>query len=95
MIIAKHLLIRGRVQGVGYRQATVDQARRLKLRGWVRNRSDGDVEALVFGEPQAVDQLIRWARHGPPSARVTDVEVSNVDPAGEPTPDTFTWRPTT
>ncbi|HZE09988.1 MAG TPA: acylphosphatase, partial [Burkholderiales bacterium] len=71
--MAKHLLISGRVQGVGFRYAMGEEAERLGATGWVRNRRDGTVEAAVDGAPEAVDALISWARRGPPSARVTGV----------------------
>lgn len=67
--------IRGRVQGVGFRYALQIEARRLGLTGWVRNRSDGSVEAVAQGAPEAVEALIEWSRRGPPSAQVTDVQV--------------------
>lgn len=68
------LEIRGRVQGVGYRWAMVGQARRLGLCGWVRNRRDGSVEAVVAGAPQAVEQIVSWARRGPDAAVVEAVD---------------------
>ncbi len=71
----RRLRIRGRVQGVGYRDALCQQAQRLGVAGWVRNRSDGSVEALVHGEPQAVEALIAWAQVGPPAARVVELTV--------------------
>jgi acylphosphatase len=73
-----HLRIVGMVQGVGYRYALQDEAERLGLTGWVRNRRDGSVEAVVQGSQQAVDALAAWARRGPPAARVSDV---TADPA--------------
>jgi acylphosphatase len=72
---ARRLEIRGSVQGVGFRWAMVDEARRLGLRGWVRNRRDGSVEAMVAGPAEAVDRIVAWARRGPGSAVVTAVDV--------------------
>ena len=74
-MIAKHLVIRGRVQGVGYRDAMREQARRFGIAGWVRNRYDGSVEAHVQGAEPAVTALIAWARHGPPPAQVAVLNV--------------------
>lgn len=67
------LRIEGRVQGVGYRWWAVGQARRLGLDGWVRNRSDGSVEALAIGPPEALDGFAAACRQGPSAARVTAV----------------------
>lgn len=67
------LEIRGRVQGVGYRAAMADEAQRLGLRGWVRNRRDASVEAVIAGTDEAVQRLLQWARRGPPAARVDSV----------------------
>lgn len=86
----RRLLIHGRVQGVGYRWAMVAQAARLGVRGWVRNRRDGSVEAMVAGASDSVQGLIDWARQGPPGARVTRVDVL----AGEGEFETFEQRPT-
>jgi acylphosphatase len=69
------LRITGRVQGVGYRAWVIDAADRLGLRGWVRNRADGSVEALVTGEEDAVVAMIEASRQGPFAARVSDVAV--------------------
>lgn len=70
-----HLLVSGRVQGVFYRQSTVDEARRLGLSGWVRNLPDGRVEVLAEGERDGLEGLVRFCRRGPPAARVDDVAV--------------------
>jgi acylphosphatase len=72
-VITRRLRIHGRVQGVGFRVYMQREAQRLDVSGWVRNRRDGTVEAMVQGPPEAVEALSAWARHGPPSARVTDV----------------------
>jgi acylphosphatase len=69
-----HLRIAGRVQGVGYREAMVREAGRLGVTGWVRNRSDGSVEALIQGGASALEALVAWARRGPPAARVERVD---------------------
>jgi acylphosphatase len=71
----------GRVQGVGYRYALRDEALRLGIAGWVRNRADGSVEALLQGDAAALAQLIAWARRGPRLARVDEVR------DGPPQPD--------
>jgi len=75
----RHLVIEGIVQGVGFRYAFQAQAMRLGLSGWVRNRRDGSVEAVVSGTPEAVEAMIAWSRAGPPSARVTRVAVTPAD----------------
>ena len=74
-----HLLVSGLVQGVAFRAYTVDEARRLRLAGWVRNLPDGRVEAEAEGEREALLSLVRWCHRGPPAARVDGVEI--------------TWRP--
>ena len=70
-MIAKRLRIHGRVQGVGYRAWMVQAATRLGVAGWVRNRGDGTVEALVEGDTAAVEELLRACRRGPIAASVT------------------------
>jgi acylphosphatase len=77
--MAKHLKIRGLVQGVGYRDSMCREADRLGVTGWVRNCRDGSVEAVVDGTQSAVDAIIAWARRGPPAARVTGVTVAEVE----------------
>ncbi len=89
--IARHLRIHGRVQGVFYRNRTVDTARGLGLSGWVRNRMDGSVEALVEGPAEAVERMIALAHDGPPAAQVSRIDSSDV-PAEQATG--FAKRPT-
>jgi len=74
-MIIRRLRVTGRVQGVGFRYALQEEANRLAATGWVRNRRDGSVEALVQGSAESVEALIAWAKRGPPDARVTDLQV--------------------
>ena len=69
------LVIHGRVQGVFFRDSMRREAQNLAVAGWVKNRSDGTVEAAVHGEPAAVDAIVRWARRGPQHAQVERVEI--------------------
>jgi acylphosphatase len=82
VIVRKRVLVTGVVQGVWYRGSTLDVARGLPVSGWVRNRSDGSVEAVVEGPAPAVDSLVTWMRGGPPGAIVERVEVTEEDPEG-------------
>jgi acylphosphatase len=90
--VARRLVVHGRVQGVGYRDAAVQAAFALSIEGWVRNRSDGTVEAHAQGEPDAVGRFVEWCRQGPSLARVSSVDASDVpvDPALRD----FAWRVT-
>jgi acylphosphatase len=76
VVITRRLRITGRVQGVGYRWSLSQQARHLGLNGWVRNRLDGSVEAVVSGPEGAVDAIVEWAKRGPPLAQVERIEIS-------------------
>jgi acylphosphatase len=89
---ARRLIIRGRVQGVGYRYAMIEAARTLGLTGWVRNRRDGTVEAHLQGNADALERLLEWSRRGPPSARVT--AVATLAAVADPALDGFVHRPT-
>ena len=90
-MVSLRLEISGRVQGVGFRYSMREEATRRGVRGWVRNRRDGSVEALAQGEASAVEALIDWARRGPPGARVAEVRASAVEEAAL---DGFELRPT-
>jgi len=73
--------VRGRVQGVGYRYACVQQARVLGLAGWVRNRADGSVEALLQGPREQLERMTAWMRQDVPGARVSGMDVAEVNAA--------------
>jgi acylphosphatase len=77
-----HLWITGQVQGVGYRYSTEKQARLHQVQGWVRNLMDGRVEAVIEGEPDRVDVMVAWCRHGPGAAIVESVELVEEPPEG-------------
>ncbi len=70
-----HLIISGEVQGVMFRQETKHRALNLNVKGWIRNRNDGTVEAVFEGEEQDVESMITFCKRGPPRAIVTDVKV--------------------
>ena len=75
-LIRRHVIVRGQVQGVGFRWSADARARDLGLAGWVRNRSDGTVEAEIQGTEEQVDAMLEWLHRGPQFASVTAVEVS-------------------
>ena len=81
-----HLLIKGKVQGVFYRASAKKVAKELLLNGWVKNTDDGNVESIVSGESEAVDEFIEWCKKGPELAAVTEVIVS---PSGHNILETF------
>jgi acylphosphatase len=92
MALQARLAITGRVQGVGYRDWAMATAQRLGLSGWVRNRADGSVEALIGGDDDAVGRMIEACRRGPTLARVDAVDVEPVDL--DVLPSGFTRQPT-
>lgn len=89
--ISRRITVRGRVQGVAYRDWTIGKARALGLSGWVRNRRDGSVEILAAGDEDALVRLAGLCRHGPPAARVEAVTAEDAD---EAVPDGFELRAT-
>ena len=74
MDVIRHVNIRGRVQGIGYRAWTEYTALERGIQGWVRNRHDGSVEALFAGPAEAVEAMIEQCRHGPPGARIDAID---------------------
>ena len=77
------VIVSGRVQGVWFRESCRREATAAGVSGWVANRADGTVHAVVEGEPAAVDRVLAWMRHGPPRAEVTGVVVTSEEPVGE------------
>ena len=90
MIETQHLIISGRVQRVGFRNFMVESARALGITGWVRNRTDGTVEAVIAGPPAALEQMIECTRRGPAHASVEDIRIAKADGRFEH----FEMRPT-
>jgi acylphosphatase len=70
-----HVLVSGRVQGVFFRQNTLERAKALGLKGWVKNTKDGKVEAVFEGEKEKIEKILEWMRKGPPFARVDGLEI--------------------
>lgn len=81
-MIARRVLVAGRVQGVFFRASCAEEAVAAGVSGWVRNLPDGRVEACFEGEPGPVEHMVGWCHEGPPSARVTTVEVHEAAPTG-------------
>jgi acylphosphatase len=86
-----HVYISGRVQGVNFRASTRDEARRANLRGWVRNLSDGRVEAVFEGPRADVRHLVSWCQQGPSPAYVEHVDLTWEDPTGSEEPFGIRW----
>ncbi len=84
---AIHVQVCGRVQGVGFRMASYERARRLGVTGWVRNREDGSVEVFAQGAAEKVDSFVQWLHVGPAYARVDSVSIS--DAVLDPSLDSF------
>jgi acylphosphatase len=83
-MIAKHLIIAGSVQGVGYRDWLITTAKKIGLAGWVRNRKDGTVEAVLAGDADAVEEVTRVCSRGPRLAVVTSITETFCDPPTGP-----------
>jgi acylphosphatase len=77
--ITKRVVVHGRVQGVNFREATRLQAQRCNVGGWVRNRDDGSVEAVLHGLPDDMARMLDWMHRGPSAARVVHIEVDDWD----------------
>src|SRR5689334_22604922 len=82
-VVRRRAIVTGMVQGVGFRWSAREEAHRLGVSGWARNRSDGSVEVEVEGENDAVERMIGWLRSGPPGSAVDDVRVTEVQPDGD------------
>jgi acylphosphatase len=82
-VVRRHVVVHGRVQGVGYRVSLAARARARGVAGWVRNRGDGTVEAALEGEREAVDAVVEWCRQGPREAWVNGVDVVDEEPQGD------------
>jgi acylphosphatase len=81
-VVRRRIVVRGRVQGVFFRDSMRERARAHGVAGWVCNRSDGAVEAVLEGPGEAVERVLRFARTGPPRAEVEDAQVSEEEPEG-------------
>jgi len=79
-LVARHVVVSGRVQGVGFRYLLEREAAVAGLAGWARNTAEGTVEAVLEGSPSAVEDVLQWMRHGPRGAVVVSVDVTDVAP---------------
>ena len=82
-MIRKHILIKGRVQGVNFRYNIQRRANALSITGWVKNLANGDVEVVMEGEEDKVNELIDFCKHGPTYAHVSDIEINEEKFVGE------------
>lgn len=82
-MIRANLVIKGRVQGVGFRANARRKASELGLKGWVKNLRNGDVELVAEGEEALVNRLIEWCHHGPSGAYVSNVTIEKTEPTGD------------
>jgi acylphosphatase len=82
-MIRQRVIVHGRVQAVGFRYSALLEAKRLGVAGWIRNRSDGAVEAEIEGDATSVDAMLGWLDDGPPGADVTSISTTNLEPTGE------------
>ncbi len=80
--VRRHLVVRGRVQGVFFRDSLRERAQQAGVAGWAGNRPDGAVEVVLEGPPEAVESVVSFCRSGPPRADVEDLEVSDQRPEG-------------
>jgi acylphosphatase len=82
-MIRQRVIVHGRVQAVGFRFSARVEAQRLGVSGWIKNRSDGAVEAEIEGEPAAVDAMLSWLDEGPPGADVSSMSTADLAPTGQ------------
>lgn len=82
-VISRRVVVHGRVQGVSFRYYARTAARELGAKGWIRNRSDGAVEAVVEGSPEVVYSMLSWFKKGSPFSRVDNIQVTDEKPSGE------------
>ncbi|HZI02300.1 MAG TPA: acylphosphatase [Flavisolibacter sp.] len=79
MELTKHILIKGKVQGVFYRVTAKDAGTALGIKGWIKNTADGHVEACISGKEEAIESFINWCWKGPKDAEVIDIEIKESD----------------